>query len=96
MGRFIQYYREQAKYLERTYDFVERVGIERLRNLLIDDAEGICQRLDEAIQAAVEAYMDPWQEATKPVSPVQFTNVVVGTDVARPLIPLPTRQAVTR
>ena len=27
MGRFMQYYREHAKYLERTYDFVERVGI---------------------------------------------------------------------
>ncbi len=26
MGRFMQYYREHAKYLERTYDFVPRVG----------------------------------------------------------------------
>ena len=26
MGRFMQYYRENAKYLERTYDFVERVN----------------------------------------------------------------------
>ena len=29
MGRFMQYYRENAKYLERTYDFVERIGIDR-------------------------------------------------------------------
>ena len=29
IGRFMQYYRENAKYLERTYDFVPRVGIER-------------------------------------------------------------------
>ena len=29
MGRFIQYYRENAKYLERTYGFVERIGIDR-------------------------------------------------------------------
>ena len=28
---FFQYYREQANYLERTYDFVERVGMERIR-----------------------------------------------------------------
>ncbi len=28
IGRFMQYYREHARYLERTYDFVERVGID--------------------------------------------------------------------
>ncbi len=41
MGRFMQYYREQARYLERTYDFVERLGIETLRRILVDDAEGM-------------------------------------------------------
>ena len=40
MGRFMQYYRENGKYLERTYDFVERIGIERLRRLLVDDVGG--------------------------------------------------------
>src|SRR4029078_13417073 len=28
---FFQYYRENANYLERTYDFVERFGIEKVR-----------------------------------------------------------------
>ena len=28
---FFQYYREKANYLERTYDFVERVGMEKIR-----------------------------------------------------------------
>ena len=40
MGRFMQYYRENAKYLERTYGFVERVGIEHVRSVLMDDSEG--------------------------------------------------------
>lgn len=31
MGRFIQYYRENAKYLERTHGFVTRLGIEKIR-----------------------------------------------------------------
>ena len=44
MGRFMQFYRENGKYLERTYDFVERIGIERLRRLLVDDAEGVSSR----------------------------------------------------
>ena len=76
MGRFMQYYRENAKYLERTYGFVERMGIEHLRRVLLEDAEGICQRLDEEIQASVDAYKDPWLEAVAPKSPVQFTSVV--------------------
>jgi len=76
MGRFIQYYREHAKYLERTYGFVERVGIERLRQLLIDDVDGICQQLDHDIQASVDAYVDPWQEASQPVTPAQFMDVL--------------------
>src|SRR6185295_9851755 len=28
---FFQYYREHGNYLERTYDFVERLGIEKVR-----------------------------------------------------------------
>ncbi len=76
IGRFMQYYRENARYLERTYDFVERLDIEHLRHLLVDDTEGICQRLDQEIQAAVDAYVDPWQEAVTPVSPTQFVSVL--------------------
>jgi nitrite reductase (NADH) large subunit len=74
MGRFMQYYREHAHYMERSYDFVERIGIEQLRCLLVGDAEGLCQHLDAALQAAVDAYVDPWQEAATPVTPTQFAS----------------------
>ncbi len=77
IGRFMQYYRENAKYLERTYDFVERVGIESIKRVLIDDSEGICDQLDAEIQAAVDAFVDPWQEAITPVHPSQFVNSLV-------------------
>jgi len=75
-GRFMQYYRENAKYLERTYDFVERVGIERLRRLLVDDEEKIAARLDAGMQAAVDAYVDPWRESDAPVHPAQFKDTL--------------------
>ncbi len=78
MGRFMQYYRENAKYLERTYGFVERVGIEHVRSVLLDDSEGICERLDADIQASVDAYKDPWLEAEIPVHPNQFVSVAAG------------------
>jgi nitrite reductase (NADH) large subunit len=76
MGRFMQYYREHARYLERTYDFVERLGIDSLRRILVEDTDGLCATLDAAVQAAVDAYTDPWDEAVAPVHPLQFTTVV--------------------
>ena len=78
MGRFMQYYRENAKYLERTYGFVERVGIKHVRSVLNDDSEWICERLDADIQASVDAYKDPWLEAEIPVHPNQFVSVAAG------------------
>jgi nitrite reductase (NADH) large subunit len=75
MGRFIQYYREHGKYLERTYHFLERVGIEKLRKILVEDSEKICDRLDADVQKAVDAYVDPWQkESQTPHHPQQFTS----------------------
>jgi nitrite reductase (NADH) large subunit len=76
IGRFMQYYRENAKYLERTYGLVERLGIDRLRRILVDDEEGICARLDSDIQDAVDAYVDPWSEAANPTHAEQFSNVI--------------------
>lgn len=73
MGRFMQYYREHGKYLERTYHFVERLGIETIRMIVVEDSEGIAARLDAAIQQAVDAYKDPWQEAEVPAYPGQFS-----------------------
>jgi nitrite reductase (NADH) large subunit len=74
MGRFMQYYRENARYGERSYGFVARVGLERLRSILIDDSEGQAARLDREIEAAVAAYRDPWTEGRHPHEPTQFAE----------------------
>jgi nitrite reductase (NADH) large subunit len=81
MGRFMQYYREHARYLERTYDFVERIGIAPLRRLLVEDSDGICAKLDDAVQTAVDAFVDPWEEGTVPIHPLQFRTVVKTAEV---------------
>jgi nitrite reductase (NADH) large subunit len=78
MGRFMQYYRENGKYKERAYGFVARMGIERIQSVLIDDSEGICERLDKAIGEAVDAYVDPWIEGSAPTHPKQFESVVAN------------------
>jgi nitrite reductase (NADH) large subunit len=59
-GRFLQYYRESANWLERTYSFVPRVGIERIRAVVVDDADGIAADLDARMQQSVDSYHDPW------------------------------------
>jgi nitrite reductase (NADH) large subunit len=78
----MQYYRENARWLERTYDFVPRVGLDELTALLVDDRDGIVAGLDERMQAAIDAYRDPWREGREPVTSGQFTNSL-------PLVPLP-------
>ena len=71
-GRFLQYYRENAKWLERTYDFVPRVGLEHIRAVVVDDSEGIAARLDAAVQDHADRYVDPWTQGADPVTPGQF------------------------
>ena len=75
-GRFMQFYRENAKYKERTYTFVERLGIERIRAVVIGDSEGLAADLDAAMQAAVEAAYDPWLEANAPKTANQFASTI--------------------
>lgn len=71
-GRFMQYYRENANWLERTYAFVPRVGIEHIRSVILDDSEGIAARLDASMQTSVDSYVDPWSERDDPLTPGQF------------------------
>jgi nitrite reductase (NADH) large subunit len=81
-GRFLQYYRENANWLERSYAFVPRAGIDAIRAIVVDDSEGICGRLDASLEASIGAYRDPWRERERNATPGQFRT-------ALPLIPLP-------
>jgi nitrite reductase (NADH) large subunit len=80
MSRFIQYYRENARYLERTYDFVERFGIDKLRAIIVQDSEKIASSLDSAIAKSIAAYKDPWLEATTPATVNQFASELRALD----------------
>jgi nitrite reductase (NADH) large subunit len=84
-GRFIQFYREWGNWLERTYEFVPRLGLERVRAVLVDDSDGLAAGLDERMQQTVDAYRDPWQEGAEPVTPGQFRSSLPLVDL--PLVP---------
>ncbi|QJW97393.1 nitrite reductase large subunit NirB [Frigoriglobus tundricola] len=74
IGRFLIYYRDNAKWLERTYDFAPRIGIERLREIIVEDALGIGAQLDTEVEKTIAAYVDPWLERDNPVYPGQFDD----------------------
>ncbi len=74
--RFLQYYQEHGRYLERTYDFVPRIGIEKLRSILVEDSEGLCADLDERAAASIQAALDPWEDDSRsPKYAGQFSPV---------------------
>jgi nitrite reductase (NADH) large subunit len=60
-GAYLQYYRETANYLERTSAWVERVGIDHVKEVLSD--EGEVNNLNDRIDLALRSTRDPWKEA---------------------------------
>jgi nitrite reductase (NADH) large subunit len=77
-GRFMQWYRENAKYRERTYTFIERVGTERARAVIVGDSDGIAADLDAAMQEAIDATSDPWLESAAPKTSNQFAALIMA------------------
>lgn len=59
-GAFLQLYREEAFYLERTVHYVSRVGLEYVKSKVVDDAANR-KALHERLLFALEGLPDPWQ-----------------------------------
>jgi nitrite reductase (NADH) large subunit len=74
IGRFLIYYRDNAKWLERTYDFVPRVGIEKIRDVVVNDSLGVGAEFDAEVEKTAAAYVDPWLERENPVFAGQFED----------------------
>ena len=74
IGRFLIYYRDNAKWIERTYDFVPRIGIEKLREIVVGDSLGIGDQLDAEVAKTAAAFVDPWLERNRPAFAGQFDS----------------------
>src|SRR5436309_9174715 len=59
---FLQYYRENGHYLDRSYDFVERVGIEKVRKNTVYAPLAIQQGLLDRLKKSKAASHDAWLE----------------------------------
>jgi nitrite reductase (NADH) large subunit len=71
---FLQHYREEAEYLERTYGYLERVGIETVKAAVLDPEEQ-ARLFERYAIAKAAADPDPWLERREPVSPKQFAEL---------------------
>ena len=80
---FLQYYREHADYLERTYAYMERVGLEEVQAHVLDD-ERAAEYLERYRIAKAAADPDPWRERHAPVNPKQFAEL----DTEAALVPV--------
>ncbi len=72
---FFQYYREHANYLERTYDFVERLGIEKIRKETVYAAEPERRKLLDRLQRSKAVSKDAWLERETPIHTTQFVKI---------------------
>jgi nitrite reductase (NADH) large subunit len=76
-GAFLQLYRLEGWYLERTVHYVGRVGLDYVKQRIVEDAEGR-RALWEQLQFALDGEPDPWLERDKAaVDTRQFQPVAV-------------------
>ncbi len=63
-GAFLQLYREEGWYLERTVHYIARVGLDHVKKRVLDDAAHR-QALYERLQFAMLDEPDPWHQPEK-------------------------------
>ncbi|HWP88953.1 MAG TPA: nitrite reductase large subunit, partial [Burkholderiales bacterium] len=60
-GAFLQLYREEGRYLDRTVHYVARVGLDYVKQRVVEDAENR-KALYARLRFALQGEPDPWRE----------------------------------
>jgi len=60
-GAFLQLYREEAFYLERTVHYMQRVGMEHIKKAVLEDPERR-KALHERLKFSLSLEQDPWKQ----------------------------------
>ena len=74
---YMQLYREEAHYLERTAPWVERVGLDHIRRRVVEDAAGRAALRDRFMDAQRHAQVDPWAERAAGAEAHEFRALAV-------------------
>lgn len=74
---FMQFYREDAYYLERTAHWVERVGLQYVKDVILDKEkrEFYALRFEESQKSA---QVDPWAKAIEDGFTKEFSTIVIN------------------
>jgi nitrite reductase (NADH) large subunit len=74
---FIQKYREQARYLERTAPWVERVGLQSIKDALFDapQRKALAERF---LYSQKFAQIDPWKARAEGADAHEFRNIEIS------------------
>jgi nitrite reductase (NADH) large subunit len=74
---FMQIYREEARYLERTAPWIERVGLAYVQKRLVDDAAGRQKLATRFHESQKETQIDPWAERAAGRDNEEFRPVAI-------------------
>ncbi|MCP5304464.1 MAG: NAD(P)/FAD-dependent oxidoreductase [Chromatiaceae bacterium] len=74
---FIQLYREQAHYLERTAPWVERVGLNYIKQQVLDDADNRKALQERFLHSQTIAQVDPWKARADGEAAYEFQKIRV-------------------
>jgi nitrite reductase (NADH) large subunit len=98
IDRFLMYYTQTADRLTRTAVWLEKLegGIGRLREIIIDDALGICDELECMMQYAVDTYKCEWKEVVNDPEKRRLFQQFVNTDETEPTIEFVTERGQKR
>jgi nitrite reductase (NADH) large subunit len=98
IDRFLMYYTQTADRLTRTAVWLEKMegGIGRLREVIIDDALGICDELERMMQATVDAYKCEWKEVVNDPEKRRLFEQFANTDETEPTIEFVTERGQKR
>jgi nitrite reductase (NADH) large subunit len=73
---FLQLYREEARYLERTAPWIERVGLDYVRGRIVQDAAGRKSLQDRFLYSQQFFQQDPWAERARgETQPAEFRTL---------------------
>ena len=74
---FVQLYREEAHYLERTAPWIERVGLAYVKQRIVEDGSGRLALADRFYASQQVFQKDPWAELSAPAKASGFAPLKV-------------------
>ena len=99
LDRFLMYYIRTADRLQRTAPWVESLdgGLERVREVVVDDVLGLGTELEAAMARHVDSYFDEWKATLDdPAKLARFVSFVNAPDVPDPAITFTTERGQVR